>query len=254
MTSALIGYSGFVGGAILRARSFDARFRSTDIDEIRGRQFDLVVCCGTPAEKWRANRDPAEDRARLATLTDALVDVRAERFVLISTIDVYPRPNDVNEDTPIDPSEAQPYGRHRYELEEFCRSHFETCVVRLPAMYGKGLKKNAIFDLMHDRPVDGLPGNACFQFYDVDHTWTDVERILAHGIHTANITAEPVSMTGVAQQVFGRTMSTPWSDTAPNYDARSLYADLAGGRRGYWYDAKTVIDGLVRFVAAERAR
>ena len=87
MSDALVGYTGFVGGAMLRARSFDACFRSTDIDLIRGRQFALVVCCGAPAEKWRANRDPEEDRTRLATLTDALAEVRAERLVLVSTVE-----------------------------------------------------------------------------------------------------------------------------------------------------------------------
>ena len=53
MSDALIGYTGYVGGAILRERSFDACYRSTDIDSIRGTKFDTIVCCGAPAEKWR---------------------------------------------------------------------------------------------------------------------------------------------------------------------------------------------------------
>ena len=167
MSDALIGYSGFVGGALLRSRTFDACYRSTNIDQIRGRSFDTIVCCGAPAEKWRANRDPEEDRARLATLTDALAEVSARHFVLISTVDVYPVPRNVDEHTAIDPAASQPYGRHRYELEEFCRAHFDATVVRLPGLYGRGLKKNVIFDLLNDRPVDAVPGNARFQFYDI---------------------------------------------------------------------------------------
>ena len=49
MTDALIGHSGFVGSSLLRQRPFEARFRSTDIAEARGRTCDLVVCAGAPA-------------------------------------------------------------------------------------------------------------------------------------------------------------------------------------------------------------
>ena len=52
--TALIGYSGFVGGNLLRQRSFDACFNSSNIEAIAGRSFDLVVCAGAPAEKWKA--------------------------------------------------------------------------------------------------------------------------------------------------------------------------------------------------------
>jgi nucleoside-diphosphate-sugar epimerase len=251
---ALIGHSGFVGGAMLRARSFDFCYRSSDIDTIRGRQFDTIYCCGAPAEKWRANRDPAEDRARLATLTDALADVQASRMVLISTIDVYPRPAGVDEHTAIDVAASQPYGLHRYELEEFCRARFVTTVVRLPGLYGRGLKKNAIFDLLNDRGVEAIVGNARFQFYDVERVYEDVQRVVAAGIDVANITAEPVAMSDIATQVFGRALPTPDMDAAPSYDVRSLYASLVGGQDGYWFDANTVMHGIRRFVASERER
>jgi nucleoside-diphosphate-sugar epimerase len=252
VNDALIGYTGFVGATILRERAFEARYRSTDIDTVRGRHFELVVCCGAPAEKWRANRDPEEDRARLATLTDALEDVKANRFVLISTVDVYPDPRDVDEHTLIDPSAGQPYGRHRFALEEFCRARFDTTVVRLPGLYGRGLKKNAIFDLLHDRPVDAIPGNARFQFYDVERLWPDVKCIMDAGVSTANVTAQPVMMAEIAEQVFGRELPLAWSDTAPSYDVRSVHDGLAGGHDGYWFDAHTVIDGIRAFVENER--
>lgn len=252
MNDALIGYTGFVGSTLLRARSFDACFRSTDIDAIRGRRFGTIYCCGAPAEKWRANKDPQEDRARLATLTGALRDVEAERFVLISTIDVYPHPAAVDERSPIDESMSRPYGLHRFQLETFCANRFNTTVIRLPGLYGHGLKKNAIFDLLNDRPVDAIPGNARFQFYDVTRLHGDIERILAAGVTTANITSEPVAISDVATQVFGRTMPMPPTPSAPAYDVRSIHAGLVNGRDGYWFSALDVITGIKAFVASER--
>jgi hypothetical protein len=47
---ALIGYSGFVGSTLLKQRHFDSLFRSTNIDEIVGKTFDMVVCAGAPAQ------------------------------------------------------------------------------------------------------------------------------------------------------------------------------------------------------------
>ena len=253
MNDALVGYTGFVGTTLLRSRSFSACFRSTDIDAIRGRSFDTIYCCGAPAEKWRANKDPLEDQARLATLTSALGDVTAARFVLISTIDVYPDPRGVDELSPIDTAASQPYGLHRFHLEEFCRSRFNTNVIRLPGLYGHGLKKNAVFDLLSGRPVDGVPGNARFQFYDMSRLHADVERILTAGIRTVNVTAEPVAMNDVAREVFGRSMPTAFSESAPSYDVRSIHAGLVHGANGYWFSARQVIEGLQAFVAGERA-
>ncbi|WP_417196808.1 RHS repeat domain-containing protein, partial [Akkermansia sp.] len=46
------------------------------------------------------------------------------------------------------------YGKNRYQLECWVRKHFpSSLIVRLPALFANGLKKNFIFDLMHPKPV-----------------------------------------------------------------------------------------------------
>ena len=254
MTDALIGHTGFVGSALRRVRDFDACYRSTDIDTIRGRTFDTVICCGAPAEKWKANRDPEGDRARITTLTDALTTIRATRFVLVSTVDVYPEPEGVDETSMIDPSTCHAYGRHRYALEQFCLDRFDTVVIRLPGLYGHGLKKNAIFDLLHEHSVEAIPGNARFQFYDIDRLWDDLQRVMAARLAVVNVTAEPVEMNAVAARVFGRSLPREFVVGAPSYDIRSVHAGLVGGRDGYWFDVEQEIAGLQTFVSEERAR
>ena len=251
---ALIGWSGLVGSTLRRARGFDAMFRSTDIDEMRGRAFDLVVCAGVPAEKWKANRDPDADRAQIASLTDVLATIRAEHLVLVSTVDVYAAPLAVDESTAIDASSCQPYGRHRYALEQFIQARFVSTVVRLPALFGEGLKKNAVFDLLHDNRTDAIHPESRFQFYELARLWTDVERVRAQRIPLVNISVEPTSMRDVALRAFGREL-TPSPDAQPAaYDVRSRYAEGFGGRAGYWYDAASTLDALARFVAQERRR
>ena len=137
---ALIGWSGLIGSSLRRVRPFDAMFRSTDIDEMRGGAFDLVVCAGARAERWMANRDPEGDRAGIARLTDVLLTTRIRKLVLISTVDAYPVPAGVDEGTPIAREAGHPYGRHRYALERFCQDRFDCAVLRLPGLFGQGLK------------------------------------------------------------------------------------------------------------------
>lgn len=251
---ALIGWTGLVGATLAGARAFDARFRSIDIDSMRGRRWGLVVCAGVRAEKWKANRDPASDAAGIAALTAVLDTIQIERLVLISTADVYPVPTDVDERSMIDPNAAQPYGRHRLALERFCAERFPATIVRLPGLFGAGLKKNAIFDLLHANGVDRIHPASRYQFYNLARLWPDIERVLAASIPLVNLTAGPLSMAEIAASAFGRTL-VPTGDVVPaSYDIRSEHAARFGGADGYWYGATQTLDEITAFVEQERRR
>ncbi|MGZ7033406.1 MAG: pyridine nucleotide transhydrogenase, partial [Thermoanaerobaculia bacterium] len=174
-STALIGYTGFVGGNLLRQRPFDACFNSTNIDQIAGRSFDLVVCAGVRAEKWKANADPERDLDNIECLTRAVLQANIGKLVLISTVDVFINPADVDEDSPTPMTGLHPYGRNRRRLEQIVSSRFDAYILRLPGLYGRGLKKNAIYDLLHDNEVHNIDSRAVFQFYDIDRLWRDVE-------------------------------------------------------------------------------
>ena len=66
----LIGYTGFVGTTLLIQRGFDDLYRSTNIVDITGQAYDLVVCAATPAAKWIANREPETDCKNIQNLID----------------------------------------------------------------------------------------------------------------------------------------------------------------------------------------
>src|ERR1044071_4968884 len=87
MPSALIGYTGFVGGNLLKQGTFEGRYNSKNVESIAGQTYDLVVVAGTTAEKWKANRNPEADGKAIGRLTTALEQVNAARVVLISTVD-----------------------------------------------------------------------------------------------------------------------------------------------------------------------
>lgn len=252
MYSALIGYTGFVGSNLQRQRPFDQVYNRSNIEEITGREFDLVVCAGAPAEKWRANQDPQADLAGIRRLQKALDRARAERAVLISTIDVYPEPCGVDEATAIDPDAGHAYGRHRQMLERFVADRFDTLVIRLPGLFGRGLKKNAVYDFLNDNQIEKIDSRAIYQFYGLDNLWGDIEAAHEAGLRLLNIATEPVRVDEVARHAFGIEFHNEIDPEPARYDMRSRHAEFFGGTGRYLQSRDQVLEELTVFVRSER--
>ena len=249
---ALIGHTGFVGGSLARQRAFQSLYNSANIDEIAGQEFDTIVCAGVKAEKWRANRDPVADIASIDRLWNALRQAKTRKLILISTIDVYPDPVGVDETTPIDHSDSQPYGRHRYELEARAREHFDTLVIRLPGLFGKGLKKNALYDLLHAHETERIDSRGVFQFYDIEGLAGDIDAAMRNDIELLNVATGPLSIEEISRDCFGLEFVNHVVDNPARYDMRSIHADAFGGTDGYLMSAAGVKGRLRSWVAAER--
>ena len=87
-------------------------------------------------------QNPEADWNAIRALLDVLATVRTDRFVLLSTVDVFRDPVEVDEASPVDLAGLHAYGRHRYQVEEWVKAHFDnTVVVRLPGLFGDGLRK-----------------------------------------------------------------------------------------------------------------
>jgi nucleoside-diphosphate-sugar epimerase len=253
MSDALIGHTGFVGGNLAAQHRFDATFNSKNIESIRGRRFRRLVVSAMPAEMWVANRDPDSDRAALERLWASVAQCRAEEVAVVSTVAVYPIPIAVDEDTFIDWTFATAYGRNRLELERRVRWTFPRAVaVRLPALYGPGLKKNAVYDLLHDNQVSNLHADSKYQFYSTTRVWRDVEVAIASGLGVVNLATEPVTVREVAGAAFGKDFANTPGARPACFDVRTKHAALLGGRDGYLETREQVLAGLARFVDAER--
>ena len=250
--SALIGHTGFVGGNLKRQHKFDAFYNSSNIEEIAGRTFDLVVCSGAPAEKWKANAEPERDRENIDRLSSALARVNAMRVVVISTVDVFLIPSDVDEESPTPTAGLHAYGRNRLALEENIRLRFEALVVRLPALYGPGLKKNSIYDLLHDNQVHKIDSRGVFQFYGVDRLWSDIEIALDADLDLVHLATEPVSIADVARAAFDIEFTNEVAPTPAHYDVHTRHAELFGGKPPYIQTSTQELAGIAEFVARER--
>ena len=144
----LVGSTGFVGGNLLASHDFSAVCHSSDIANHFGARPDLCVYAGVPAAMFLANADPEADLAVMAAARENLRRIAPRRLVLISTIAVYEDSRGRDEDSPMDSENLPAYGKNRLQLERWVRQdHPDALIVRLPALYGKGLKKNFLYDL-----------------------------------------------------------------------------------------------------------
>ncbi|SFK29613.1 sugar nucleotide-binding protein [Celeribacter neptunius] len=151
---ALIGYTGFVGSALDRQHNFGAKYNSSTIKTLRGEKFETVVCAAAPGSMFEANRLPEQDREHIDTLVSDLETVKAKTFVLISSIAVFDRFDGQQTEASGDFETQNAYGANRRALETAISDHFEnSLIVRLPALYGRGLKKNFVFDILNPVPT-----------------------------------------------------------------------------------------------------
>jgi hypothetical protein len=145
----LVGHTGFVGSNLLDVNSFDFCFNSKNINDSFGLNPELLVYSGVRAEKFLANQEPEKDFAIILEAIDIIKRINPKQIVLISTVDVYPNPIGVDENTVIKTEQLQPYGKNRLYLENWVESNFRNhLIIRLPGLFGKNIKKNFIFDLI----------------------------------------------------------------------------------------------------------
>lgn len=255
MSAALIGYTGFVGGNLLAGCRFESLFRSTDIASICGRSFSHLFCAGIQAKKWWSNLHPEEDLAQIDRLLDHLTKTRAERFTLISTIDVYPAPQLVDEDSKIDRVGHHAYGLNRLYAEERIRELFpQVLVVRLPGLFGPGLKKNLIYDMIHDNNLHQIHPGGVFQYYDLRRLADDIDRAWELGLTLLNVSSEPLGTAEIRDRFFPDKELGGTGPAPAIYDMHSKHAAEWGGAEGYLYPQEQILADLGDWLVQPRHR
>jgi dTDP-4-dehydrorhamnose reductase len=253
---ALIGYTGFVGSNLRMDGEFTDFYNSSNFTEIAGETYDEIVCSGISATKWLANQEPEQDWAAIQRLLDVLAQTSAKRFVLISTIDVYPDPaKPLAEDAELESLPNHPYGRHRLRVETWVKERFANhLIVRLPALFGPGLKKNVIYDLLNDNGVDKINPAGIFQWYPIARLSGDIALALDAKLPLVNLVTAPISLKDVVEAFFPKAPVGVAVQPAPAYNLRTRYASLFGKRDEFIMSADEVMAELRSYVESEQSR
>lgn len=186
----LLGGKGFVGSALVRhceTRQIPHAVLTRDnYSQYVGTHCDVLINANGNSKKYLPLKQPLEDfDLSVRSVRASLVDVQADRYVHLSTCDVYPdcsSPATTRETLVPDPARQSPYGFHKY-LAEWCVRHVASrwLIVRLGSMVGPGLKKNPIFDIVNRKPLWLDPASQ-LQFMNTDVVAQTVFALIDRGL------------------------------------------------------------------------
>ena len=253
----LVGGNGFVGSAY--ARLFTrlgieyAVIGRRNAEQYRGKACDLLINANGNSKKYLADREPLRDfDDSVASVARSLDWFHAERYVLLSSGDVYPdttSPARTAEDQVLDPSRQSRYGLHKYLAEILVRgSHPRHLVVRMGGFVGPGLLKNAIFDMMTGQTL-WLHPDSELQFIQTDTAAEIVYRLVASGVENqaVNLGATGRLRLSDAYERIGST--SPLPETAP----RIVYElDLSRLAKLYGSPLPNSSDEVLRYIDSVR--
>ena len=149
----LVGYTGFVGSNLNLNGEFEGLYNSKNIGEAFGTCPDILVYSGVPRQKFIANKYPERDFEIVKNAFENIKKINPKKVVLISSVDVYKEPNGKDEDRIMETRGLRRYGKDRLWLENKVSDSFDSLVIRLPGLYGKGLKKNFLYDYINYIPA-----------------------------------------------------------------------------------------------------
>jgi hypothetical protein len=298
----LVGYTGFVGGNIAEKKTFDLLCNSKNISDSFGTNPELLVYSGVPAEMFLANTNPEADKAIIENAIGNIKKINPKRLVLISTIAVLDNPLNADEDVVIDETKLTAYGLNRLYLEKAIVNIIpQSHILRLPALFGNGIKKNFIYDMINILPamlnqakyrelscesklvadnyqlqdngfyklkqnpndiftlkeefkrlgfsaLNFTDSRSVFQYYNLSNMWKHIQTVILNNIPLFHTAVEPVSASEIYEYVNGQPFENILAKVPFNYDYKTKYSSLFGGKNGYIFDKEQVLEEIKTFV------
>ena len=243
--NAILGYTGLVGSYI--RESLDPQnteyYNTKNFETVRGKKFNTVFCACVPAVKWKANQNPVWDRNIIRNIFDIVKTIQCQQMILISTIDVHDHRHPFQDESVIRPS-LEAYGFNRYELENQLRSAFEErlVIVRLPALFGVGLKKNIIFDLINNNNIDRINLNSAYQWYPLSWLYQDIQTALSEKINVINLYPDAIETYDIICEIFPSEKENVVHKNRVHYRQKSRHEHL------YMYSTNAILKFMKEYV------
>lgn len=90
-----------------------------------------------------------------------------------------------------------------------------------------------------------------YQFYDLSCLWNDIKTALDADIRLLHPATEPVSAGELYKYLTGELFVNELPGMPADYDFRTVYAEMFGGKDGYIRNKAEVLEGIRRFVSCE---
>jgi hypothetical protein len=202
----IIGYTGFVGFNIINNRKiwFDEFYNSKNINTIKD-NYNIILFAGLPGNVGEVNKNYKEDLENVNFFINKLKNIKCKKFILISTINVYPNLNSgMMEEEILELEDSiDYYGKHRLIIEKFIIENYNDYhILRLPSIYGKNLKKGILFDLLYQNYLEGICLEDKLQFYDLSDINEHIEYMCKNKIKILNLVSESIFVKDIINNIF----------------------------------------------------
>jgi|688.fasta_scaffold315819_2 nucleoside-diphosphate-sugar epimerase len=195
----ILGANGFVGSNICKELPKIRKYTRANMNTLLHQDLDLLIISAVSAEKWRANSEPERDLIQIQFLLNFLSQLKVKSVLLISTIDVYGPNFEFDEDT-----ERSKYpfydsygsNRHYFELK-ICEKFADTKILRLPGLFGPGLKKNLIYDLLNNLPLNFKSTKDSYQYLYTPEIPNLMREMIEMDLKLFHAATEPVSVSEI---------------------------------------------------------
>ena len=242
----LVGNTGFVGKNLKEKINFDYEFNSSNIEKLLECPpgSDIYLSC-LPATKWKVNQNLYQDIQTINQLINIIKNNKYNNVYLISTIDVYSdSPLEVDEDY-IPNFSSLNYGSNRLFFEYYLREVIDCknfYVFRLPALFGKHLKKNIIFDLINNNQLEKINLNSYYQWYDLNDLADHISQLSSLDGGVFNLFTEPVYTQDLVKSFFSDEKIGYFGNVI-NYNYKTKYH-----KTGYVYDSQEALLKIKNFL------
>ncbi len=158
---AVLGSNGLLGQDLVQflGGKFDVTPINRDTyDKNKGKSFDILINAnGNSKRFWALNNVYEDFEASTVSVYKSLYDFYFNKYVYISSVDVYANPSDLDltsEDTLITASLLNSYGFHKYLSEQIVQNNLKNYLILRPSMIlGRDLKKGPFYDLLNNNPL-----------------------------------------------------------------------------------------------------
>jgi hypothetical protein len=223
----ILGYTGFVGNHLLEKVLDVELYNSKNIKDIANKNFNLIYCCCLPSIKWYSNKNPIEDNKIIDEIKKHIISINSfNKLILISTIDIHD--NNIEEQTEDNIIITKEYyGLHRYNFEQWLLEKYNNVyIIRLPALFGIGIKKNALYDLLNDNNLNLICCQNYYQWYDLRWLYDDIEYMINNNIKILNAYSEPIIMEDIIKQFFPKKLYDVSNNFTIKYNQKTKYNEL----------------------------
>lgn len=205
LKNCIIGYTGFVGTNIIKNNDiFDEFYNSSNINDIKD-NYNIILFTGLSGHVGNVNKNHIKDLENVMFFINKLKNIKCNKFILISTINVY---HDLNcmktEDEILEINNCKDYyGKHRLIFEKFIIENYtDYHILRLPSIYGDSLKKGILFDLINDNFLENICIDDEIQFYDLEDINDHIKYVCDNNIKICNLVSEPLYVNEIIKDIF----------------------------------------------------